>query len=124
MLLGTGWFYYLTLIAPLALLGIAALSNRLPDDAVVRICRYYVLTQASIVLGLWDRMRHGASGRWEKAAGTQLMPHAVDRLLAALGLIVLSRSCSPRRSGSSSTAAARSSTASRGWGRASGPSRC
>jgi cellulose synthase/poly-beta-1,6-N-acetylglucosamine synthase-like glycosyltransferase len=71
VLLGTGWFYYLTLIAQLALLGVAALSNRLPDDAVTRICRYYVLTQASIVLGLWDRMRHGSGGRWEKAAGTR-----------------------------------------------------
>jgi cellulose synthase/poly-beta-1,6-N-acetylglucosamine synthase-like glycosyltransferase len=71
VLLGSGWFYYLTLIAQLALLGIAALSARLPDDAVVRICRYYVLTQASILLGLWDRMRHGAGGRWEKAAGTR-----------------------------------------------------
>jgi cellulose synthase/poly-beta-1,6-N-acetylglucosamine synthase-like glycosyltransferase len=71
VLLGTGWFYYLTLLLQLALLIVAALSNRLPDDAVVRICRYYVLTQASIVLGLWDRLRHGASGRWEKAAGTR-----------------------------------------------------
>jgi len=71
VLLGTGWFYYLTLLAQLAVLGVAALSNRLPDDAVVRIARYYVLTQASIVLGLWDRLRHGASGRWEKAAGTR-----------------------------------------------------
>jgi cellulose synthase/poly-beta-1,6-N-acetylglucosamine synthase-like glycosyltransferase len=71
VLLGSGWFYYLTLIAQLALLGIAALSARLPDDAVVRVCRYYVLTQASIVLGLWDRLRHGAGGRWEKAAGTR-----------------------------------------------------
>ena len=71
VLLGTGWFYYLTLIAQLALLGIAALSNRLDDDAVVRVARYYVLTQASIVLGLWDRLRHGSGGRWEKAAGTR-----------------------------------------------------
>ena len=71
VLLGSGWFYYLTLIAQLALVGIAALSARLPDDAVVRVCRYYVLTQASIVLGLWDRWRHGAGGRWEKAAGTR-----------------------------------------------------
>jgi cellulose synthase/poly-beta-1,6-N-acetylglucosamine synthase-like glycosyltransferase len=71
VLLGTGWFYYLTLLLQLALLIVAALSNRLPDDAVVRICRYYVLTQASIVLGLWDRLRHGAGGRWEKAAGTR-----------------------------------------------------
>jgi cellulose synthase/poly-beta-1,6-N-acetylglucosamine synthase-like glycosyltransferase len=71
VLLGSGWFYYLTLIAQLALLGIAALSNRLPDDTVVRICRYYVLTQASIVLGLWDRWRHGPGGRWVKAEGTR-----------------------------------------------------
>jgi cellulose synthase/poly-beta-1,6-N-acetylglucosamine synthase-like glycosyltransferase len=71
VLLGSGWFYYLTLIAQLALLAVAALSPRLPDDAVVRICRYYVLTQASIVLGLWDRWRHGSAGRWEKAAGTR-----------------------------------------------------
>ena len=71
VLLGGGWFYYLTLLAQLALLVVAALSSRLPDDAVVRVCRYYVLTQASIVLGLWDRLRHGAGGRWEKAAGTR-----------------------------------------------------
>jgi cellulose synthase/poly-beta-1,6-N-acetylglucosamine synthase-like glycosyltransferase len=71
VLLGSGWFYYLTLLAQLALLGIALLAARLPDDAVVRICRYYVLTQASIVLGLWDRLRHGPGGRWEKAAGTR-----------------------------------------------------
>jgi cellulose synthase/poly-beta-1,6-N-acetylglucosamine synthase-like glycosyltransferase len=71
VLLGSGWFYYLTLIAQLALLGIAALSARHPDDAVVRICRYYVLTQASILLGFWDRLRHGPGGRWSKAAGTR-----------------------------------------------------
>jgi cellulose synthase/poly-beta-1,6-N-acetylglucosamine synthase-like glycosyltransferase len=71
VLLGSGWFYYLTLIAQLALLGLAALSARLPDDAVVRIARYYVLTQASIVLGLWDRRRHGPGGRWAKAEGTR-----------------------------------------------------
>jgi len=71
VLLGGGWFYYLTLLAQLALLVVAALSSRLPDDAVVRVCRYYVLTQAAIVLGLWDRLRHGAGGRWEKAAGTR-----------------------------------------------------
>jgi cellulose synthase/poly-beta-1,6-N-acetylglucosamine synthase-like glycosyltransferase len=71
VLLGSGWFYYLTLLAQLALLGIALLSRRLPDDLIVRLCRYYFLTQASIVFGLWDRLRHGAGGRWEKAAGTR-----------------------------------------------------
>jgi cellulose synthase/poly-beta-1,6-N-acetylglucosamine synthase-like glycosyltransferase len=71
VLLGSGWFYYLTLLAQLGLLAVAVLSNRLDDDAVVRIARYYVLTQASIVFGLWDRLRHGSGGRWEKAAGTR-----------------------------------------------------
>jgi cellulose synthase/poly-beta-1,6-N-acetylglucosamine synthase-like glycosyltransferase len=71
VLLGSGWFYYLTLLAQLGVLGVAALSNRLPDDLPTRLCRYYVLTQASILLGLWDRLRHGAGGRWEKAAGTR-----------------------------------------------------
>ncbi|HVV90633.1 MAG TPA: hypothetical protein VHB53_09075, partial [Solirubrobacterales bacterium] len=69
--LGSGWFYYLTLLAQLALLGVAALSNRLGDAAAVRVARYYVLTQAAIVLGLWDRLRHGSGGRWEKAPGTR-----------------------------------------------------
>jgi cellulose synthase/poly-beta-1,6-N-acetylglucosamine synthase-like glycosyltransferase len=71
VLLGSGWFYYLTLILQLALLAVAALSARLPDDAIMRVARYYVLTQASIVLGVWDRLRHGSGGRWEKAAGTR-----------------------------------------------------
>jgi len=71
VLLGSGWFYYLTLLVQLAVLGIALLSRRLPDDLPVRLCRYYVLTQASILLGLWDRLRHGPGGRWEKAAGTR-----------------------------------------------------
>ena len=30
-----------------------------------------VLTTASIALGLWDRMRHGAPGAWDKAEGTR-----------------------------------------------------
>ncbi|HEX3736925.1 MAG TPA: glycosyltransferase [Solirubrobacterales bacterium] len=71
VLLGSGWLYYLTLIAQAGVLVIAALSARLPDDLVVRVCRYYVLTQASIVLGLWDRLRRGSGGRWEKAEGTR-----------------------------------------------------
>ena len=39
--------------------------------APFRIARYYVLTTASIAAGLWDRRRHGAGGRWEKAEGTR-----------------------------------------------------
>jgi cellulose synthase/poly-beta-1,6-N-acetylglucosamine synthase-like glycosyltransferase len=69
-LLGQGWVYVATLAAQLALLVAAPLSRVLPL-APLRIARYYVQTTASIALGLWDRMRHGAPGTWEKAEGTR-----------------------------------------------------
>jgi cellulose synthase/poly-beta-1,6-N-acetylglucosamine synthase-like glycosyltransferase len=69
-LLGDGWVYTATLLAQLALLAAALLARRLPL-APLRIARYYVMTTASIAAGLWDRARHGASGRWEKAEGTR-----------------------------------------------------
>lgn len=69
-LLGSGWFYVLAFAGQLALLGAALLGRRLPL-APFRIARYYVLTTASIALGLWDRHRRGAGGRWEKAEGTR-----------------------------------------------------
>jgi cellulose synthase/poly-beta-1,6-N-acetylglucosamine synthase-like glycosyltransferase len=70
LLLGDGWFYWLTLLAQLALVA-AALAGRDSESLALRICRYYVMTTASIAAGLWDRWRHGASGRWEKAEGTR-----------------------------------------------------
>jgi cellulose synthase/poly-beta-1,6-N-acetylglucosamine synthase-like glycosyltransferase len=69
-LLGQGWVYTVAFAAQLALLG-AALLGRLVPLAPLRIARYYVMTTASIAAGLWDRFRHGASGRWEKAEGTR-----------------------------------------------------
>ncbi len=69
-LLGDGWVYILAFFAQLAVLGAAVLgreSGLLP----LRVARYYVMTTASIAAGLWDRRRHGASGRWEKAEGTR-----------------------------------------------------
>jgi cellulose synthase/poly-beta-1,6-N-acetylglucosamine synthase-like glycosyltransferase len=69
-LLGHGWIYGVALAAQLALIGAALLGRRLPL-APLRVARYYVLTTASIAAGLWDRCRHGARGRWEKAAGTR-----------------------------------------------------
>jgi cellulose synthase/poly-beta-1,6-N-acetylglucosamine synthase-like glycosyltransferase len=69
-LLGEGRVYALTLAVQLALLGAALLGRRLPL-APLRIARYYVMTTASIAAGLWDRARHGAPGRWEKAEGTR-----------------------------------------------------
>jgi cellulose synthase/poly-beta-1,6-N-acetylglucosamine synthase-like glycosyltransferase len=69
-LLGRGWIYTATLVAQLALL-VAALLGRWLPLAPLRVARYYVMTTASIAAGLWDRARHGAPGRWEKAAGTR-----------------------------------------------------
>jgi len=69
-LLGQGWVYTATLIAQLALLAAALLGRWLPL-APLRIARYYVMTTASVAAGLWDRWRHGAPGRWEKAEGTR-----------------------------------------------------
>jgi cellulose synthase/poly-beta-1,6-N-acetylglucosamine synthase-like glycosyltransferase len=70
VLLRQGWVYAVTFVLQLALLAAALLAGRLPL-APLRIARYYVLTTASIAAGLWDRWRHGASGRWEKAEGTR-----------------------------------------------------
>ncbi|HEX5928454.1 MAG TPA: glycosyltransferase [Solirubrobacterales bacterium] len=70
ILLDQGWVYAVTFAAQLALLVAALLGRRLPQPPF-RIARYYVLTTAAIAAGLWDRRRHGASGRWEKAEGTR-----------------------------------------------------
>jgi cellulose synthase/poly-beta-1,6-N-acetylglucosamine synthase-like glycosyltransferase len=70
LLLGAGWVYVLAFGSQLALLAAAPLARVVPV-APFRIARYYVLTIASIAAGLWDRWRHGASGRWEKAEGTR-----------------------------------------------------
>ncbi|MGN6258863.1 MAG: glycosyltransferase family 2 protein [Solirubrobacterales bacterium] len=69
-LLGSGWFYVLTFVFQLAFIAAALLGRSVPIG-LFRIARYYLLTTASIAAGLWDRMRHGAGGRWEKAEGTR-----------------------------------------------------
>jgi cellulose synthase/poly-beta-1,6-N-acetylglucosamine synthase-like glycosyltransferase len=69
-LLGQGPIYIFALVAQLALIAAALLARRWPL-APLRVARYYVMTTASIAAGLWDRWRHGAGGRWEKAEGTR-----------------------------------------------------
>lgn len=69
-LLGEGPVYAVTLAVQLAVITAAALARVLPL-APLRIARYYVSTTASIALGLWDRLRHGAPGAWDKAEGTR-----------------------------------------------------
>jgi glycosyltransferase involved in cell wall biosynthesis len=69
-LLDDGPLYVLAFALQLALLAAALLGRFLPL-APFRIARYYAMTTASIAAGLWDRWRHGAGGRWEKAEGTR-----------------------------------------------------
>jgi cellulose synthase/poly-beta-1,6-N-acetylglucosamine synthase-like glycosyltransferase len=69
-LLDDGWFYRLAFALQLGLIAAALLGRVLPF-APFRIARYYALATTSIAAGLWDRFRHGAGGRWEKAAGTR-----------------------------------------------------
>ena len=69
-LLGQDWVYTLTLAIQFAVIAAAALAKLVPL-APLRIARYYVSTTASIALGLWDRLRRGAPGTWDKAAGTR-----------------------------------------------------
>ena len=95
VLLGTGWFYYLTLLLQLALLGVAALSNHLPDDTVVRVAVATTSSprpRSSSASGTAFATGPEGVGRRPRGRdeGPSLMPHAVDRLLAALGLVVLS----------------------------------
>jgi cellulose synthase/poly-beta-1,6-N-acetylglucosamine synthase-like glycosyltransferase len=69
-LLGSGWFYVLAFALQVALIAAALLGRSIPI-LPFRVARYYALTTASIAAGLWDRLRHGAGGRWEKAEGTR-----------------------------------------------------
>jgi cellulose synthase/poly-beta-1,6-N-acetylglucosamine synthase-like glycosyltransferase len=69
-LLGDGAIYTVTLALQVALIAAALLAPLLPL-APLRICRYYVMVTASIALGLWDRLRQGPPGAWEKAEGTR-----------------------------------------------------
>jgi hypothetical protein len=87
--------YVATLAVQLALLASAGVggvvevvARAVPLPAFVRsavrpllIARYYVLTTASIALGLLDWLRHGTAATWEAAEGTRAagVPPAVAR---------------------------------------------
>ena len=57
-------------LAQLALLGAAGLGGRVRSRPLL-IARYYVLTTASLALGLYDHLRHGTEAGWEQAEGTR-----------------------------------------------------
>ena len=69
-LIGESPLYTITLVAQAALLAAAALAGVFPARPF-RLARYYVLVTASIAAGLWDRVRLGEPGAWEKAEGTR-----------------------------------------------------
>jgi cellulose synthase/poly-beta-1,6-N-acetylglucosamine synthase-like glycosyltransferase len=65
-----GSLYTVTLGLQIALLAAAGLGG-VWRVRVLLVCRYYVLTTASLALGLWDWLRHGTSATWEAAEGTR-----------------------------------------------------
>jgi cellulose synthase/poly-beta-1,6-N-acetylglucosamine synthase-like glycosyltransferase len=58
------------LAAQLLLLAGAAAGGRVRLKPLL-VARYYVLTQASIAMGLWDWARHGTPAGWEAPEGTR-----------------------------------------------------
>lgn len=69
-LLRRGGVYRAALLVQATIAGSAAAASRAPSP-VTRIARYYVLVTASIAAGLWDRLRGGSPGTWDKAEGTR-----------------------------------------------------
>ena len=69
-LLGHGWVYAVALGLQLALLLAAFLAGVVPSRPLL-IARYYVLTTASLVAGLWDWLTRGTPVGWEPAEGTR-----------------------------------------------------
>ena len=68
--LGAGPLYWIALAAQVALVVAALLAPAVPARPLL-IARYYVLTQASLVTGLWDWLRHGTPAGWEPPEGTR-----------------------------------------------------
>jgi cellulose synthase/poly-beta-1,6-N-acetylglucosamine synthase-like glycosyltransferase len=62
--------YTITLALQLVLLAAAWLGG-VARVRPLLVARYYVLTTASLALGLWDWLRHGTSAAWEAAEGTR-----------------------------------------------------
>jgi len=69
-LLRWGRIYRASLVAQAGLL-LAAAAAKVVPAAPLRVARYYISVTASIALGLWDRLRGGRPGAWEKAEGTR-----------------------------------------------------
>jgi hypothetical protein len=69
-LLSDGWVYVATFALQLAVLA-GALAAPLLRATPLLVARYYVLTNASIVAGLFDWLRRGTPAGWDAAEGTR-----------------------------------------------------
>jgi cellulose synthase/poly-beta-1,6-N-acetylglucosamine synthase-like glycosyltransferase len=70
LLLRRARVYGAALAAQLAVLAGAALAGVRPARLLL-LCRYYVLTTASVAAGLWDWRRHGTEAGWDAPEGTR-----------------------------------------------------
>jgi cellulose synthase/poly-beta-1,6-N-acetylglucosamine synthase-like glycosyltransferase len=70
VLLGEGGVYVITYGIQVAFIAAALFGGSFPVGPL-RVARYYAMTTLSIATGLWDRLRRGAPGTWEKAPGTR-----------------------------------------------------
>jgi len=69
-ILGAGPLYVAALAVQLALLGAAGAARALPVRPLL-VARYYVLTTASVAMGLLDWLRHGTEAGWKAPEGTR-----------------------------------------------------
>lgn len=69
-LAGTAPVYATAFAAQAGLFGGALLGRRLRARPLL-VARYYVLTNAAIVAGLWDHLRHGTPAGWAPPEGTR-----------------------------------------------------
>jgi cellulose synthase/poly-beta-1,6-N-acetylglucosamine synthase-like glycosyltransferase len=69
-LLGHGWIYAVAVAVQIAVLAAALLAPVVPARPLL-VARYYVLTTASLAVGLWDWLAHGTSAGWDPAEGTR-----------------------------------------------------
>jgi hypothetical protein len=69
-LIGQGWVYLAAVVIQGVVL-LAAAAAGIVRWRPLLIARYYVLTTASLMAGLWDWVRHGVDPGWEPAEGTR-----------------------------------------------------
>jgi cellulose synthase/poly-beta-1,6-N-acetylglucosamine synthase-like glycosyltransferase len=69
-LITQSWIYAAAVAVQLAVLLAAAVAPVLPVRPLL-LARYYVLTTASLAVGLWDWLAHGTASGWEPAEGTR-----------------------------------------------------